>query len=963
LCDMPQGYAKNLPERLCQSEQNQGRVSMYEKLFSEGKIGKVMLKNRLVMSPMGIGLAELDGTPSQDMIAYYEARAIGGAGLIIPEITRVNDVHGPGLMRQLSVTQDRHIEPLSRLAGAVHKHGSKIFIQLHHPGRETVTALLGGAPVVSASDIPCKYLQQPTRALSTEEVKELIGQFVAGAVRVQKAGCDGVELHCAHGYLLQQFLSPYTNKRTDQYGGSFENRLRMVSEIIAGIRSACGPDFPIGVRLSVEEFLEKTGVTEDYIHIQDGVKIAMALEAQGLDFIDVSVGLYETGMTCVEPVSFPQGWRRDLIKAVKDHVNIPVMGVSVIREPAVAEKFLEDGVEDFVSMGRSWLADEAWGKKVQEGREKELCKCINCLRCFESLNEYNGAGMPAECALNPRLARERKYGELPYDAAHHHVVVAGGGPSGMMAAKTLAERGCQVTLLEQGDTLGGTINQAKLPPFKERMEWIMDYYRAAFENLGVEVRTQTTATAEEIAAMKPDAVIVGTGSKPVVPGRIPGIKLPHVYTIPQVLGGGAELSGKKVVIVGAGMTGIETAEYLAHRKCSVTIADLLEQVAPNANHTNVGDVCGRLTQYGASFLLGHALQEIREDQVVLEKQADHSVVTVPCDAVVLSMGYRPDTSLAQELKEMGIPAIAVGSAVKDGTIAPAVRAGYEAARSLFVETKKSSFYTGKKEREDFGKISLMDEQEGLYMAYLTDPAAIARVLPAPLKPFSMPVVTLSVCHIHKPTFADDYYEAILGVYATYGKSLGLYPLGLVLGGPGAEMAVQCGRDNGSIPKKLGAEFVIRRKGSTVTAGVTRRGTQLVDMTLELGQYNSPLTHALYQAPGAGKQVFGGGFYFHFDRMPDEQGVSHFVNGALLQNLCEYNYQSWEPGTASLKLQSSVDDPWAELPIQTIVGGAYSKNSLLVHKLNLVEKLDAEEIVPYLLTGRYDRTAFMETGRI
>lgn len=177
------------------------------------------------------------------------------------------------------------------------------------------------------------------------------------------------------------------------------------------------------------------------------------------------------------------------------------------------------------------------------------------------------------------------------------------------------------------------------------------------------------------------------------------------------------------------------------------------------------------------------------------------------------------------------------------------------------------------------------------------------------------------------------------------------------------MAVQCGRDNGSIPKKLGAEFVIRRKGSTVTAGVTRRGTQLVDMTLELGQYNSPLTHALYQAPGAGKQVFGGGFYFHFDRMPDEQGVSHFVNGALLQNLCEYNYQSWEPGTASLKLQSSVDDPWAELPIQTIVGGAYSKNSLLVHKLNLVEKLDAEEIVPYLLTGRYDRTAFMETGRI
>ena len=225
---------------------------MYEKLFSPGQIGKVTLKNRLVMSPMGIGLANLDGTPSEDMIAYYEARAIGGAGLIIPEITRVNDVHGPGLMRQLSVTSDRHIAPLSRLAAAVHSHGSKIFIQLHHPGRETVTALLGGAPTVSASDIPCKYLQQPTRALTTEEVKELVGQFIDGAVRVQKAGCDGVELHCAHGYLLQQFLSPYTNQRTDEYGGSFENRLRIVCEIIAGIREKCGVDFPIGVRLTVE---------------------------------------------------------------------------------------------------------------------------------------------------------------------------------------------------------------------------------------------------------------------------------------------------------------------------------------------------------------------------------------------------------------------------------------------------------------------------------------------------------------------------------------------------------------------------------------------------------------------------------------------------------------------------------------------------------------------------------------
>lgn len=936
---------------------------MFKKLFEPGKIGKVSIKNRLVMSPMGCGLANLDGTPSEDMIAFYEARAIGGAGLIIPEITRVNDVHGAGLMRQLSVTKDRHIEPLSKLAEAVHKHGSKIFIQLHHPGRETVSALLGGQPVVAPSAIPCKYLKQETRELKTEEVKELINQFIDGAVRVQKAGCDGVELHAAHGYLLQQFLSPYTNKREDEYGGSFENRLRMIQEIIVGIRKVCGPDFPIGVRLSVEEFLEKTGVTEEYIHIQDGIKIAMVLEETGIDFIDVSCGLYETGITSVEPISFPQGWRRDMIMAVKNHVNIPVIGVSAIKEPTVAEKFLEDGVEDFVSMGRTWLADENWGKKVQEGREKEVRRCVSCLRCFESLNQYNAAGLPPECSLNPRLAKERRYGDLIHDTKGHTAVVVGGGPAGMCAAQTLALRGVKVTLIDRQGELGGTVNLAKKPPLKERMQWIAEYYQNEFERLGVEVKLNTEATADMIMSYKPDAVIVATGSTSIIPNKIPGVHGNTVYTVEDVLTGEAVLQGKKVAVIGAGLTGLETAEYLCTNENQVVLIDMQKKVAPNANHTNVADVCGRLAKSDVQYMLGYALKEIHEDYVMLEKPEEHKEEKLSVDAVVLSLGYRPDQSLVSELEAKGVVVKLIGSAIQDGAIAPAVRTGYEVGRELFVEKHIPSFRIANEELANFGKVSLMDNQEGIYISYLTDPAAIARILPPPLKPFSMPVVTLSVCHVNNPTFADDYYEAILGVYATYGNTLGLYPVGLVLGGPGAEMAVQCGRDNGSIPKKLGAEFVIRRNGDTVTAGVTRRGTQLVEATMKLGEYNSPLTAALYQFPAAGKQTFGGGFYFHIDREPDEEGVSHFKNASLLMNQCEYNYQSWEPGLAALNLKSSVDDPWAELPINTIIGGAYSKNSLLVHKLNLVEKLEADEVVPYLLTGRYDRTAFMETGRI
>lgn len=936
---------------------------MYEKLFTPGKIGNVELKNRLVMSPMGIGLADMDGTPSDEMIAYYEARAIGGAGLIIPEITRVNDVHGAGLMRQLSVTKDRHIEPLSRLAQAIHKHGAKIFMQLQHPGREGVSRLIGGQPVVSASAIPCKVSKQETRALETEEVKQLIQQFVDGAVRVQKAGCDGVELHCAHGYLLQQFLSPYTNKRTDEYGGSFENRLRIVKEIIQGIREACGKEFPIGIRLTVEEFLDKVGVTEDYIHIQDGVQIAVALEAEGLDFIDVSVGLYETGSTCVEPISFPQGWRRDLIKAVKDNVKIPVIGVSSIRDPEIAEKFLEDGVEDFVSMGRSWLCDENWGRKVLEGRESELRKCINCLRCFESLEQWGGAGVPAECALNPRLAREKRYGELTLAPAGKKAVVVGGGPAGMCAAQTLALRGVKVILMDDKAELGGTVNYGKKPPLKERMQWIANYYKNEFKRLGVEVRLNTKATEDSIVELNPDAVIVATGSKSVVPSKIPGITNEHVYTVEEILGGKVHIEGKKVVVIGGGQTGLETAEYLCTGKNQVAIVEMLDKLAPNANPTNVMDVCGRLGKSGVQYYLSHALKEVKEDRIILEKLENHTEVSIPADAVVLSLGYRPDGTLADSLRERGIEAHVIGSAKVDGTIAPATRSGYEIGRALFAEEKKiPGFVSSKEDVGNFGKINLMKNQEGVYLAYLTDPAAVARILPPPLKPFPMPIVTLSVCHIKEPTFADDYYEAILGVYAMYGQQKGMYTVSLILGGNGAEMATQCGRDNSGIPKKLGGEFMMRRNGDEVNVQVTRRGTELVDISMKLGEYNNPMTAVLYQMPSAGGKTMGGGFYYMFDNLPDKDSVSHFTNACLISNLCEYTYHSWEPGHVSVKLKSSPDDPWAELPINSVIGGAWANNDLLIQKMTLLEEVEADKVVPYLLTGRYDRTAFMETYR-
>ena len=411
------------------------------------------------------------------------------------------------------------------------------------------------------------------------------------------------------------------------------------------------------------------------------------------------------------------------------------------------------------------------------------------------------------------------------------------------------------------------------------------------------------------------------------------------------------------------ITGIEAAEYLADRGGEVTVVDLLDKIAPTANQTNVKDVCSRLVKYGVKFLLGQALSEVKNDAIVLKSQADGAVTEVPADLVVMSLGYKPDTALADELKARGLEVRVVGSAVKDGTIAPATRTGYEAARSLFINEKKPSFVVTKEEIERFGQPSVMDEQQGVYMAYLTDPSAIARILPPGLTPFPTPVVIVSACHIGKPNFSDDYYEAILGVYCMHKGKLGQYCLGLVLGGPGAEMATQCGCDNASIPKKLGADFFIKRDGDQVTVEVSRKGVQLIDAKLKLGEYNHPLTHMLFQAPAPGKHTQGAGFYYHFDRQPDGNGRGCFKNGLLTALNVEYEYKSWEPGFVDLKLNSSVDDPFAELPIRTIVGGAYAKNKLVLNRTDLLETFEeANEIVPYLLTARYDRTAFKESHR-
>lgn len=930
----------------------------YEKLFSEGRIGSVTLKNRLVMSPMGIGLANLDGTPTDEMIAYYEARAKGGAGLIIPEITRINDATGAALMRQLAVTKDRHIAPLSKLADAVHKHGSKIFIQLHHPGRQTLSVLLGGAPVVAPSAIPCNISQQETRELPVEEIRQLVQQFIDGAKRVQLAGCDGVELHAAHGYLINQFLSPYSNKRTDEYGGNFENRFRFIREIIEGIHAAC-PGFPIVVRLSVEEFIDEIGIEDDCIHLSDGVKIAQELEKIGVDAIDVSLGVYDTFDRIIEPISYPLGWRNKYVRAVKEAVSVPVIGVGIIREPEMAESFLADGSQDFISMGRAWLADPDWAVKVQEGREKELCKCINCLRCFETLESFNSAGMPPECAMNPHLAHELHDHELSKDAEGRRVVVVGAGPSGMMAAITAAKRGARVTLMERCDKLGGTVNLAMAPPLKDRMRWMIDYYEYALQQADVDVQLGAEATADSVAAMKPDAVIAATGGISIIPQKLPGVNGKNVYTIDSVLTGKSGLKNQTVIVVGAGLSGLETAEYLCADGNHVTIVDMLDQVAPNAYKVNVADVMGRLMKDNTEILLSHTVKEIRENGIVVHRQSDDKEVFLEASAVVLSLGFRPDTKLAEALREKGIEVHTVGTAVADSTIAPAVRSGYETARDLFLPPNENSFFVPAEKFKKLFAGRKMYDQESIAVHYLTDPAAIARILPPGLAPYPVPVVSVFISKVGSPDFTKPYSEAILGCLAMHGEELGLYGISLLLGGDGAEMATQSGRDVYGFSKKVGASMDIVKDGGKVRAYLDRNGIRLMDIEMELGEFNSPLAYALSNGIAPGATVPGQCFNFKMDAYLDENNDLQFDESKLFSQVLIYHYKEVVPAFASLKLVSSVDDPWGELPINTVIGGVYNTNDLDLGPMRLLETRPGNEIAPYLVKSRYDDSAYLD----
>lgn len=687
----------------------------YNMLFSPMKIGNVEIKNRIVMAPMCMGFGQYNGCATETMMNYYEERAKGGVGLIFTEITRINDITGASSFGQLGMSHDYQIPALKEMADRVHKHNCKIMVELHHPGRQNLGLMIGTVPICNVGSKimgnlytkiltgavipPGKKLQDKhivprtvapskcdrskmsdsvNRELSNKEVKRLICQFIEGAVRVQKAGCDGVELHASHGYLIQQFLSPNTNKRTDEYGGSLENRMRFLLEIIDGIRANCGKDFPIVVRLTVDEMYSMIGQDGKGYNLEEGLKMAKILNDKGIDAIDVSSAAYDTFNYWLEPTTFTPGWRKYLAKEVKNVVDIPVIAANLIRSPKQAEMQLEEGTQDFISLGRPLIADPHWANKVKDGKENLIKRCVCCLYCFESMMKGAYKYTHGHCSVNPFVGREDV--KLKQDGNGRKVVIIGAGCAGLTAAELLSKRGFNVTVLEKESKQGGQLNLASKPPHKDKMNWVCEDLLSNAVNNGAKVLFNVKADKNVIDSYSPDIVINATGGTAIHPKAFNG---DNVVTVTDVLNGSVDIQNKNVAVIGSGMTGLETSELLVSHGNKVTVVEMADEIAPGAWFQQLDDALPALKKAGTKFLTSHKLLSVSSNGIELENLKENKATALKVDYVVLSLGVKSDNALFNSIKNSSAYKVYnIGDSAKIGRIANATESAYQLVASI-----------------------------------------------------------------------------------------------------------------------------------------------------------------------------------------------------------------------------------------------------------------------------------------
>ncbi len=648
----------------------------FERLFQPIRLGEMEVKNRFVLTPMATNFSSKDGSITEKLKAYYMERARGGAGLVMVEESCIDAPVGKGGAYQLYIDNDKQIPGLGELAKAIHKHGARAAIQLHHAGRFAATRYTGCQPVAPSAiagmggDLP--------RELSIAEIEAIIDRFGQSAERAQKAGFDGVEIQACHGYLLTNFLSADSNKRQDDYGGSLQNRAKIVLNIVDAVRRKVGASYPVWVRLTMKEFHAENG-----IDLEEAKQLAVWLEKAGIVALNLTADHHRAnfGMPWkVEgeklprpPAAHPHAFMVPWAEEIKGVVSIPVMLVGWMTSET-GEKALGEGKIDMVAMARPLLADPEIPDKATSGRREEIRPCIGCFKCREQFL----VDKALECSVNVSAGREYEHLIAPVKIKKR-VVVVGGGPGGLEAARVAALRGHEVVLFEKETGLGGQLIAASIPPYKGVLAELAIYYKAQVERLGIKVELGREANTEVIMNARPDAVVVASGVTRSMPG-IPGMESDRTVDAVDVLTGRAE-AGATVVIIGGGVIGLETAEFLADKGKKVTVIEMLDNLASGMERTHKQFLLNRLDLRGVTILTGSKGEAVQAEGLVVSTKAGPKQV-LPADTIVLATGARPNQVLYRELSGKVSEIYLVGDCVEPRGIHEAIAEGFHAGQLI-----------------------------------------------------------------------------------------------------------------------------------------------------------------------------------------------------------------------------------------------------------------------------------------